>query len=145
MSHAQQLHNRRYLDGYIQIINRTGLPDNVKAEVCQQVHHAVLTTVQWTIERALEEELTAYLVLQRGFTPVGCLGRSGACDVRDTPHGFSAGDKPECPAPTACQTRAWARRLPTPSPPEATSLRGLFFNRRLMRTTKKCARITKVI
>jgi hypothetical protein len=28
--------------------------------VCQQVHHAVLTTVQWTIERALEEALTAY-------------------------------------------------------------------------------------
>ena len=65
MSHAQQLHNRRYLDGYIQIINRTGLPDNVKAEVCQQVQHAVLTTVQWTIERALEEEWTASLGCKR--------------------------------------------------------------------------------
>ena len=28
MSHAQQLHNRRYLDGSMQIINRTGFPDN---------------------------------------------------------------------------------------------------------------------
>src|SRR2546429_6230265 len=26
MSHAQPLHNRRYLDGYVQIINRAGLP-----------------------------------------------------------------------------------------------------------------------
>ena len=43
MSHAQQLHNRRYLDGYMQIINRAGLPDNVKAEVCQQVHASALT------------------------------------------------------------------------------------------------------
>jgi len=54
MSHAQQLHNRRYLDGYMQIINCAGLPDNVKVEVCQQVHDAVLATVQWTIEQALE-------------------------------------------------------------------------------------------
>ena len=65
MSHAQPLPNRRYLDGSIQIINRTGLPDHGKAEGCQQGHHAVLTTVQWTIERALEEELTAYLGCQR--------------------------------------------------------------------------------
>jgi transposase-like protein len=65
MSHAQQLHNRRYLDGYMQIINRAGLPDKVKAEVCQQVHATVLATVQWTIEQALEEEVTAYVGCQR--------------------------------------------------------------------------------
>ena len=65
MSHAQQLHNRRYLDGYMQIINRTGLPDNVRTAVCQQVEHAVLSTVQWTIEQALEEELTAYVGCER--------------------------------------------------------------------------------
>lgn len=61
MSHATQLHNRRYLDDYLTIMNRAGLPDNVKAQVCQQVQHAVIATVQWTIEQALEEELTAYL------------------------------------------------------------------------------------
>ena len=65
MSHAQQLHNRRYLDGSMQIINRAGLPDKVKAEVCQQVHATVLATVQWTIEQALEEEVTAYGGCQR--------------------------------------------------------------------------------
>lgn len=65
MSHAQQLHNRRYLDGYMQIINRPGLPDNVRTAVCQQVEHAVLSTVQWTIEQALEEELTAYVGCER--------------------------------------------------------------------------------
>jgi len=31
MSHAQQLHNRRSLDGSVQIIHRTGLPDHVTA------------------------------------------------------------------------------------------------------------------
>lgn len=56
MSHAQQLHNRRDLNGSMQSINRAGLPDNVKAEVCQQVHATVLATVQWTIEQALDEE-----------------------------------------------------------------------------------------
>src|SRR5712691_3651978 len=85
------------------------------------------------------------LILQRGFTPVGRPVRCGACDVRDTPHGFSAGDMPRCPAPTARQTRGGARPLLTPSLPGATSMPGLFFNRRLMRTTKKCARITNVI
>src|SRR5262245_5446761 len=65
LSHAQQLHNRRYLDGYMQSINRTGLPDNVRTAVCQQVEHAVLATVQWTIEQALEEELTAYVGCER--------------------------------------------------------------------------------
>src|SRR4030095_13650265 len=85
------------------------------------------------------------LVLQRGFTPVGSSVPCGACDVRDTPHGFAAGDRRECPVPTAGQTRGGGRPLPTPSPPGVTSLQGLFFNRRLMRTTKKCARITNVI
>ena len=55
MSHAQQLHNRRSLDGSMPIINRAGLPDKAKAAVCQQVHATVLATVQWTIEQALEE------------------------------------------------------------------------------------------
>jgi hypothetical protein len=49
MSHAKQLHNRRYLDDYLTIMNRAGLPDNVKAQVCQQVQQAVIATVQWTI------------------------------------------------------------------------------------------------
>jgi hypothetical protein len=65
MSHAKQLHNRRYFDDYVEIINRAGLPGNVKVELCQQVHHAVITTVQGVIEQALEEEWTAYLGLAR--------------------------------------------------------------------------------
>ena len=56
MSHATQLHNRRYFDDYLEIINRHGLPGNVKHEVCQQVRGAVLTTVQTVIEHALREE-----------------------------------------------------------------------------------------
>ena len=56
MSHATQLHNRRYFDDSLEIINRHGLPGNVKHEVCQQVRDAVLTTVQTVIEHALQEE-----------------------------------------------------------------------------------------
>ena len=85
------------------------------------------------------------LVLQRGFTPAGWLVRCGACDVKDTPHDFSVGGSSECQAPTACQTRGGAGQSPTPSPPGVTSPLGLFFNRRLMRTTKKCARMINVI
>ena len=90
-------------------------------------------------------DLATRLVLQRGFTLAGQPVRGAAYDVRDTLHGFSAGDRSGCQAPTACQTHAGARRSPTPSRPGATSLLGLFFNRRLMRTTKKCARMTNVI
>src|SRR5678816_475958 len=61
MSHAKQLHNPSYFDDYMEIINRRGLPGNVKTDVSQHVHHAVLTTVQRVIEQALEEELNAYL------------------------------------------------------------------------------------
>ena len=63
MSHAKQLHNRRYLDDYLEIINRTGLPCNVRADVCQQVQAMVIVTVQSAIEQALEEELS---------TSIGC-------------------------------------------------------------------------
>jgi len=65
MSHAKQLHDRRYLDDYLQIINRSGLPSHVKAEVGHQVQQAVVATVKWTIEQALQEEVTAYLGLAR--------------------------------------------------------------------------------
>lgn len=30
MSHAKQLHHRRYLNAYLEIINREGLPGNIK-------------------------------------------------------------------------------------------------------------------
>lgn len=100
--------------------------------------------IGWLAEGVRPDE-PAILVLQRGFTLVGSSVRGDACDVRDTPHGFSAGDRPGCQAPTACQTRGGARRSPTPARLGAASLLGLFFNRRLMRTTKKCARMTKVI
>ena len=65
MSHAKQLHHRRYLNDYLEIINRRGLPDNIKSEVSQQIHQAVTTTVKGLLEHTLEEELTQYLGLAR--------------------------------------------------------------------------------
>jgi len=65
MSHATQLHNRRYLNDYLEIINRHGLPGNAKIEVCQEIHRAVTTTVKGVLEHSLEEELTQYLGLSR--------------------------------------------------------------------------------
>ena len=65
MSHAKQLHHRRYLNDYLEIINREGLPGNVKNDLCRQVQDTVIATVQHVIEGALEEELSAYLGLDR--------------------------------------------------------------------------------
>jgi putative transposase len=65
MSHAKQLHNRRYLNDYFEIINRAGLPGNVKNELGLQVQDVVITAVQQVMEQALEEELRAYLGLDR--------------------------------------------------------------------------------
>ena len=65
MSHATQLHNRRYLNDSLEIINRHGLPGNVQSEVCHQMHQAVTTTVKGLLEHSLEEELTQYLGLAR--------------------------------------------------------------------------------
>jgi transposase-like protein len=65
MSHATQLHNRRYLDNYLEIINRHGLPGNVKSTVCQEIQQAVTRTVKAALEQSLEEELTQYLGLVR--------------------------------------------------------------------------------
>jgi transposase-like protein len=61
MSHATQLHNRGYLADYMQIMNRCALPSNVPDEVYRQVHDRALATVKWTLEQALEEEVTIYL------------------------------------------------------------------------------------
>jgi hypothetical protein len=61
MSHATQLHNRRYLNDYLEIINRHGLPGNVKSAVCQGIQPAVTTTVKGVLEHSLEEALTQYL------------------------------------------------------------------------------------
>ena len=65
MSHAQQLHNRRYFDDYMELINRKGLPGTVKTALCQQVNDAVVATTQHVIEQALEAELTAYVGAKR--------------------------------------------------------------------------------
>ena len=59
MSHAKQLHHRRYLADYLTMMNRAGLPNTVKEQVCQEVQQAVMATVKWTMERVLEAELTA--------------------------------------------------------------------------------------
>jgi putative transposase len=61
MSHAKQLHNRRYLNDYLEIINREGLPGNIKHDLCLKVQETVIATVQHVIEAALDEELSAYL------------------------------------------------------------------------------------
>ena len=55
MSHAKQLHNRRYFDASLEMINRHGLPGHVKQEVCQQVRATVITTVQSVLGHALQE------------------------------------------------------------------------------------------
>src|SRR2546422_10462438 len=65
MSHAKQLHNRQYFDDYMEIINRKGLPGNVKSKPCQQVNEAVVATAQQVIEQALEAELSAYVGAER--------------------------------------------------------------------------------
>ena len=61
MSHATQLHHRSYLDDYMQIMNSSALPGNVPNAVYRQVQASALATVQWTLEQALDEEVTAYL------------------------------------------------------------------------------------
>ena len=65
MSHAKQLHNRRYLNDYLEIINREGLPGNGKNDLCRKVQDTVIATVPHVIETALEEELSASLGLAR--------------------------------------------------------------------------------
>ena len=65
MSHVHQLHNRRYFDDYREIINRKGLPGNVKSALCQQVNDAVVATTQQVIEQALEAALSAYVGAER--------------------------------------------------------------------------------
>jgi hypothetical protein len=65
MSHAKQLHNRRYFDDYMEIINRKGLPGNIKSELCRQVNDAVVGTTQQVIEQALEAELSAHVGAER--------------------------------------------------------------------------------
>jgi hypothetical protein len=65
MSHAKQLHHRRYLNDSLEIINREGLPGNIKTDLCLTVQATVIATVQHVIEAALEEELRASLGLDR--------------------------------------------------------------------------------
>jgi len=65
MSHAKQLHHRRYLNDYLEIINREGLPGNLKSDRCRKVQDTVIGAVQHVIDAALEEALCAYLGLAR--------------------------------------------------------------------------------
>jgi hypothetical protein len=52
MSHAKQLHHRRYLNDSLELINREGLPGHVKTDLCLTVQETVITTVQHVIEAA---------------------------------------------------------------------------------------------
>jgi hypothetical protein len=65
VSHAKQLHPRRYLNDSWEIINREGLPGNSQSDLCLKVQDTVVTTVQHVIEEALEEDLSAYLGVAR--------------------------------------------------------------------------------
>jgi hypothetical protein len=65
MSHATQLHNRRYLHDSLEIINRQGLPGNVKSTVGHEIQHAVPLTVQGALEHRLEAEITQELGFAR--------------------------------------------------------------------------------
>jgi hypothetical protein len=65
MSHAKPLHHRRYLNDSLESIHREGLPGNVKTDLCLTVQDPVIATVQHVIEAALDEELRAYLGLDR--------------------------------------------------------------------------------
>jgi hypothetical protein len=56
MSHAKQLHNRRYLHDYLEIIHRHGLPGHVKSAGGQQLPQAVTPTVKGLVEHTLEDE-----------------------------------------------------------------------------------------
>jgi transposase-like protein len=49
----------------LEIINREGLPGNLKNDLCLKVQDLVITTVQHVIEAALEEELSASLGVAR--------------------------------------------------------------------------------
>jgi hypothetical protein len=65
MSHATQLPNRRDLNDSLEILNRHGLPGNVKSTICQEIQRAVTPTVKRALAHSLEAELTQYLGLAR--------------------------------------------------------------------------------
>ena len=65
MSHGTPLHNRRSLHDSLEIINRHGLPGNVKSEICHQMHQAITATVKGVLAHSLEEELPQHLGLAR--------------------------------------------------------------------------------
>lgn len=65
MSHATQLHNRGYLTDYMKIMNGSVLPGNVDDAVYGQVHDRVVSSVKWTLEQALDEEVRRYLGCER--------------------------------------------------------------------------------
>jgi hypothetical protein len=52
MSHAKQLHHRRYLNDSLEIIHREGLPGNGKTDLCLTVQDTVIATVPHVIEAA---------------------------------------------------------------------------------------------
>lgn len=56
----------------MQIMNRSVLPGNVYEGLYEQVQSQVLSTVKWTLEQALAEEVIDYLGCgryERGFRP----------------------------------------------------------------------------
>jgi hypothetical protein len=63
MSHAKQLHHRRYLNDYLEIFNWKGQTGKATTDLYPQVQDPVTATVQYILETVLDEELSAYLEL----------------------------------------------------------------------------------
>jgi len=55
MSHAKPLHHRCSLNDYLELINREGLPGNLKSALCLKVPDTVLAPGQHIIAAALDE------------------------------------------------------------------------------------------
>ena len=100
MSHAKQLHHRRSLHDSLEILNREGLPGNVKTDLCLRVQDTVITTVHHVIEAALDEELHAYLGLDRmNMCPGGAHPRRPAVGAISAPCSRSTAPLPTCTCP----------------------------------------------
>ena len=65
MSHATQLHHRGSLADSMEIMNASALPGNGDDAVYGQVQERVVSSVKWTLEEALEEEVRGSLGSER--------------------------------------------------------------------------------
>ncbi len=57
MSHTRQLHKQSYVGDDMQMMNCCLLPSNVYEGLYGQVQSQIFSTVKWTLEQALDEEV----------------------------------------------------------------------------------------